>query len=213
MSDKSHHPYDPAHPPPDQPAFPPSSLESGNFGASTYERPGTPLSPQEGYPEYGGYGSPQQPFYPPADRSTRPVTVLIGCIMAWVGSAVGLLMGALFLSITEDSALFDDVDLDMNRADTVDVLNLAGAFLVGWCLIVVVMAFLAFRGAKWAAITLLAMAGIMVALTLVSMVTGGGGQGIVGLIWAGVSAALIYLNRPAREWFAAKAEAKRLRTG
>jgi hypothetical protein len=213
MSDKSHHPHDPAHPPPEQPSFPPQSLESGNFGASTYERPGTPLPPQEGYPEYGGYTSSQQPFYPSADRPSRPVTVIIGCIMAWVGSAVGILIGALFLSITEDSALFDDVDLDVNRADAVDVLNLTGAFLLGWCLIVVVMAFLAFRGAKWAAITLLVMAGIMIALTLVTIVSGGGGQGVIGLLWSLASAALIYLNRPAKEWFAAKAEAKRLRTG
>jgi hypothetical protein len=216
MSDKSHQPHDPAHPPPpEQPAFPPQSLESGNFGASTYGPPGHPLPEQAGYPEYGAYGSPhaQQAFQAPGYGPKRPVTVLIGCIMAWIGAGFGILIGLVLLSISEDSSVFDEVDLDMSRSDVVDLMHVTGAFLAALCLIVIVMAVFAFRGAKWAAITLVVMAGIMVVLTLVSMVTGGGAQGAPGLIWSVVSGVLIYLNRPAREWFEAKSAAKsQLRT-
>jgi hypothetical protein len=212
MSDTSHPSHDPYHPAAPEPtAHAPASLEGGGFGTPAYSQHG-PLPPQAGYPEYGAYGSPhpQQAFHPPGTAPRRPGTVLAGCILAWVGSVFGVLVGLLLLSVSEDSPLFDEVDLGMSRADAVDAMHLAGGFLAGWCLVVAVMAVLAFRGVKWAAIALVVMAGLMVVLSLLSMVGSGGIQSLVGLLWSVGSAALIYLNRPAKAWFEAKAAAKRM---
>lgn len=214
MSDKSHHtPRDPNHPAMPEPsgAYPPQSVETGGFGAQSYAQHEGAVPPQQGQPEYGGYGQPyaQQAFLPSDQGPRRPGTVLAGCIMAWVGSAIGLAMGLFFVTITEDSAVFDDYDFGMSRSDAVTMFQLTGGFMIVWCLLVIVMAVFAFRGARWAALALLVMAGLTTVMTLVNAFTGGGGGGFAGVAWAVASALLIYQSQSAKEWFAAKAAQRR----
>ncbi len=209
--------HPPPPPDPQQPrrsggAFPPASGQGGSSDAPGYQPyPGSspPGSapyeagqPQQGYPAFGA--GPGASGVPPTEVK-RPGTVLAGCILAWVGSVFGLLLGVLFLSLSENSSVFDDLDGDMNRADLVDALRITGGVLLAWCLVVFVLAVLAFRGAKWAAITLVVMAGVMAAFGLIGVVSGSG-QGVLGLLWAAASATLIYLNRPAKQWYAAVAD-------
>ena len=213
MSDKSHQPPgDPNHPamPDSSGASPPQSVETGGFGAQSYEQQEGAIPPPQGQFEYGGYGQPYaQQALAPDQTLRRPGTVVAGCIMAWVGSAIGLVMGLFFVTITEDSAIFDDYDFGMSRSDAVTMFQLTGGFMIVWCLLVIAMAIFAFRGARWAALTLLVMAGITAVMTLVNAFSGGGGGGLAGVAWAVASAFLIYQTRSSKEWFAAKSAQRR----
>lgn len=214
MSDKSHQaPHDPNHPSMPEPpgAYPPQSVETGGFGAQAYGQHEAAVPPQQGYPEYGGVGQPyaQQAFLAGGEGPRRPGTVIGGCIMAWVGSAIGLVMGLFFVTITEDSQIFDDYDFGMSRSDAVTMFQLTGAFTIFWCLLVAVMAVFAFRGARWAAIALVVMAGITTVMTLINAFSGGGGGGFAAVAWSVTSAALIYQTQSAKRWFEAKAAERR----
>jgi hypothetical protein len=192
-------------------AYPPVSAESGAFGAQAYGQHDGPRPQQEGYPEYGGLAHPVVPHSYPGlvQPPRRPGLVVAGCVMAWLGSTLGLLSGFFFVSLTEDSAVFDDLDMGMSRADAVTLFQITGAFLIVWCLAVAVMAVFAFRGARWAAIALQVMAVVMALVSIANWATSGSPQGAFGMVWALASAALIYQNRPAKDWFAAMTAARR----
>lgn len=138
----------------------------------------------------------------------RPWTVLVGCILAWVGGAFGVLSGAYSLTLDEGSQFIDDLPDDVDRADALATIQLNASMLLGWCLIVVVMAFLAFRGARWAAITLLVMAGVVSLVALLNLLLAGSVTGLPGLVWSVGSAVLIYRTKASKDWYDAHAAAR-----
>jgi hypothetical protein len=130
----------------------------------------------------------------------RPPTVLAGCVMAWVGGVIGFIIGGFLLSISSTSPALDTVS-PPDRASTASALHIVGGTLVVWCPIVVVVAVFAYRGARWAALTLVGMAVAYALSSIVSLVTSSTSQGGLGLIWTAVSAGLLCIPRPSREWY------------
>ena len=143
------------------------------------------------------------PLSDPSPRYVeRPWTVFAGTVMAGVGGVVGLVLGLFLLSMSTSSTALAPVAVE-DRADLVRGIHLVGAISSIWCPIVVVAAVFAFRGARWAALTLVAMAGIYGLVSVAASVLNSTAQGGIGLIWALVSAALVYGSQGARAWFRA----------
>jgi hypothetical protein len=129
--------------------------------------------------------------------------VLAGCVLAWVGATVGVLSGLFFISVDENSQIFDDLAGGMSRSEAADVMQVTGILTLVWCLVVAVVAIFAFRAARWAGIALLVMAGLVGLLTVYNLLAAGGGSGVVGFAWSAASAYLVYLHPRSKEWFAA----------
>jgi len=131
----------------------------------------------------------------------RPSSVSAGCLMAGLGGAVGFVIGLFLLSLSADSPALNGLP-PVDRADTAESLGLVGAISVVWCPVVMIAAYFAYRGARWAAWTLVGMAAVYVVASFIGSQTGSSATpGGIGLIWALTSAALVYATRPAWEWF------------
>ncbi|MBA2774400.1 MAG: hypothetical protein H0U36_10215 [Nocardioidaceae bacterium] len=157
-------------------------------------QPGPPASyppPPPGGDPYG-YGGDR-----PAPK--RPGTLLAGCIMSWIGSAVGLLLGGVFLAASSNDELLDQMASNVDRADAQTFLQTFGGVLLVWSLLTLVFSILAFIGKRWAAIALVVLGGLWVAFNLYALVTGGEAQGLVGIIWVGVASVLVLIG--SKEWF------------
>lgn len=126
--------------------------------------------------------------------------------MAGLGGAVGFVIGLFLLSLSADSPALNGL-APVDRADTAEALRTVGAISVVWCPLVMVAAYFAYRGARWAAWTLVGMAAVYVVASFIGTRTGNSATpGGIGLIWALTSAALVYVTRPAREWFRVMSE-------
>jgi hypothetical protein len=134
----------------------------------------------------------------------RPPAVFAGCVMAWIASALGLVIGVVLITIGPESQALQNVAAS-DRADVAHVLGIVGVVLAVWCPIVMVVAYFAFQGYQRAALTMVVMAGLYLLVVLLSLIAGGGGQGGPGLIWSIVSAGLVYVPASARAWYDAKA--------
>lgn len=150
--------------------------------------------------------------FPPLDDEgpiapDRPPLVFAGCVMAWVGDVLGFIIGIFLLFIRSDSSALDTVAAS-DRAHVASALHGVGAALVVWCPLVIIVATFAFRGAKWAAMTLAAMACVYVLASLVGLLGGSAAQGGLGLIWTLVSAGLVYVVPSSRAWFNANASSR-----
>lgn len=158
-----------------------------------------------GQPGVGRYaeGSPA-----PSSDPRRPWTVLVGCILAWVGSAIGVLLSAVALTLNEDSEILDDLPAGTDRADALATIQLQAGVLLVWCLAVLVLTFFAYRRARWAAITLLVLAGLVALAVLLNLLLGGSAAGLPILAWSVASAVLIYRTQASRDWFDARAAAR-----
>jgi hypothetical protein len=146
-----------------------------------------------------GYPSPALPNED-AIRLERPTLVFAGCIMAWVGSAIGLLIGAFLVTISSTAPALDTVAA-ADRADMASALHLVGGILLVWCPLVIVVAMFAYRGARWAALTLVGMAGAYLVMSIVSLATSSTAQGGLALLWTAVSAGLVFAPPTSRAWF------------
>jgi hypothetical protein len=161
----------------------------------------SPVPGEERPEQPPGYTFPPLPDENPI-RVDRPASVYAGCVMAWIGSVIGLIIGGFLVSIASTSPALDTVAAP-DRADVASSLHVVGGILLVWCPIVIVVAVFAYRGARWAALTLLGMAGAYVLASIVSLATNSTAQGGLALIWTAVSAGLVYVPRSSREWFAA----------
>jgi hypothetical protein len=150
-----------------------------------------------------GYGFPPLPDENPI-RPDRPPTVFAGCVMAWIGGVVGCIFGGALVSLAADSPALNSVRA-ADRADFASSLHLVGAIFLVWCPLVIIVAAFAFKGAQWAALTLVGMAVACVLASLVGLATGSSAQGGLGLIWVLASAALVYLPPSSRAWFTSMA--------
>jgi hypothetical protein len=130
----------------------------------------------------------------------RPSWVFAGCVMAWVGGVLGCIIGGFLVSIASTSPALDTVAA-ADRADVASSLHVVGGILLVWCPLVIIVAVFAYRGARWAALTLVGMAGAYGVASIVSLMTSSTAQGGLALVWAAVSAGLVYLPPSSREWF------------
>ncbi len=146
-----------------------------------------------GYPGYAGHDERPAP--------SRPGTLLAGCILTWVGSAAGLLVGVAFLAMS-GSDEFNDV-FDAAGADLETVLKVLGGALVVWSLLAAVLAVFTVMGNRWAAIALAVVGGLYIALVVYGIVTSGDVSGLIGIVWVLVSLALVFSGSKA--WFDYKA--------
>jgi hypothetical protein len=147
-----------------------------------------------------GYGFPPLPDENPT-RPDRPPSVFAGCVMAWIGGVGGCVFGAALVSLAADSPALKSVAAS-DRADFTSSLHLVGWIFVVWSPLVILVAAFAYKGAKWAAMTLVGMAVACVLASLVGLATGSSAQGGLGLIWVLASTALVYLPPSSRRWFA-----------
>lgn len=189
------------------PGEPPYGQQSGGY--PSYQQPGSP---------YGAY-PPQYPGYPAghggAPRSmARPGTVVTGCILAWVGGGVGLLLGLIMLVIsaaTDLSSVQAQIEsTGLTTQEFISLLHVVGAIMAVWCVAVIVVAALAYRGLQGFAITLLVMAGVFALLCLLSLLRGNG-LSLVFILWVAASGLLVLVPKDARAWYAASAAARRRR--
>ncbi|MGH3471028.1 MAG: hypothetical protein ACRDPG_03155, partial [Nocardioidaceae bacterium] len=156
--------------------------------------------------EHGQYGAP--PPYPGGYQTepplvARPTKVLVGCIMAWIGGAVGVVGGVFYATIKSDSTVLHAYKVS-DRSAVLHALHVLGPILAVWSVAVIVLAVLAFRRTRWAAVALLAMGIVFILLSAVGSVTGSGGTGIVPFVWVLFSTGLIYGLRDAKAWFKAR---------
>lgn len=150
--------------------------------------------PGSGYPPGPGYGGQDERPAP-----SRPGTLLAGCILTWIGSALGLLLGIALLALSNSDDLFDALPDNTNRDDAQLILQVTGGLLIVSCLLALLFSILAFTGKRWAAIALTVLGVLWILLSLYGLVTGGGGSGLLPIVWIGVSVGLVMAG--SKEWF------------
>jgi hypothetical protein len=166
--------------------------------------PSQPGYPGYGQPPYGGSGYP-----PPNER--RPATVVVAAGLTWLFSGltavlwlivVGMLLGARdrLVNLIETNPTLQNYEQQTGQSIPTDAV--IGAVWVWsviglvWCLIAMVLAFLAFRRANWARITLAVSAGVTALVSIVALpVTAG------NLISAAAVVVLLFTGG-ANQWYA-----------
>ena len=146
------------------------------------------------YPAGSGYGS-----YGERPAPSRPGTLLAGCILTWVGSALGLLLGIGLLALSGSKDLFDAFPDSTARDDAELIAQTTGVLLIVSCLLALLFSILAFAGKRWAAIALTALGALWILLAIYGLVTGGGGSSALPIVWIGLSVGLVMAA--SKEWF------------
>lgn len=181
----------------------PSQPGPGSYGQpSHYPQPGqypqAGQNPQPGQYQPGQYQPAGGPGGPP--RGPRPGTVIGASVMAWVGSALMILLGVVFLL----AGALDPAELGLSADEAAiiqDFATIFGAVALIWGLLVVVMAALAFRGANWARWVLIVLGGLAILGSLINIISGAVAA-IASLLWVGAAVALL-LAPQSRAWFRA----------
>jgi hypothetical protein len=146
-------------------------------------------------------------------RLKRPQSVLIGCIMAWVGCARLIYAAINWLLVDENSSGIDQtqsatqIDVDVQAAHGV------GVVIIVWTILILTFSILAFVGRQWAATTLVMMAALFGLLALVSLVSAFAPSTFLAAFWSASCVTLLRLREPSRDWYAALREWKALRAG
>ncbi len=126
---------------------------------------------------------------------------MAGCILTWIGSAFGLLIGLLFLGVSGNPDLAEA--LDAAGAEDVEIfLQIFGGLLAVWSLLAAVLAVFTFMGKRWAAVALAVVGSLYAALVMSGIVRSGDPTGVVIIAWVLGSLALIFSG--SKEWFAHK---------
>lgn len=179
---------------------------------------------------YAGFGSPAptgQPWAPPsaspyaapgaAASAARPAAVVWACALTWVTSglvAIGMALSALVFALDPDPVF---AELRRQQPELLEagvsrdllvtgVITLAAGAVV-WCLAAVVVAWFAFRRARWAHVTLLVFAAAAGAVSLLGTLLGS--FPLVVPLFACVAAVALLSRRPVRGWFAGDSPAGR----
>lgn len=144
----------------------------------------------------GAYGTP----YGQVGPTQRPVTVTIGAILTWIGSAMMVVLG-LILAIAGGSIGLSDMMPDMAGLAT-GVMVGAGVFVMVLGLIPLLLGVFAFRGSKGALIGLTVIGGLWVLLMLVSMFSSDSPLGsIISILWIAGATVLFWVGR---DWYDAR---------
>jgi hypothetical protein len=141
----------------------------------------------------------------PAVQEVRPRSIVVGCVMTWVGAVVLMVYALLAVAVDENSSVFGD---DMSQSDIetgVDAYHIIGVAFAIWSVLLIVFTLLALRGRQWAGTALLVMAIVVSVLALGSVfLTFSPGFFLTGA-YSGLAGFLIRRNEPARNWYAARA--------
>ncbi|HET7326501.1 MAG TPA: proline-rich domain-containing protein [Nocardioidaceae bacterium] len=185
-------------------------------GPHTYGRP-----PGHGRPQ--GYGQPygqpyERPYGPPpgyygapnpfaADPHKRPGTVVGAMVMTWVGVVFLVLVGLGALAFASSDQVLDAFTAELDdpaftAGDITVVLQVVGVALLVWGVIVGVVSVFAWRRAKWARYTLIAMGALYGLLQLVALLAGELAV-IFSIAYVAVVVVLLLVPRTG-EWYAAK---------
>lgn len=145
-------------------------------------------------------------------RLQRPQAVLIGCIMAWIGSA-RLAFGSYTWFQTDESSSVINQDASAADIDSaVQGLHFFGGVVAIWALLLLTLAVFAFRGRKWAATSLVVMAGFCVLVALFGLLTSFLTWFITAAVWSIASASMIRFRESSKDWYRALAEERAIKS-
>ncbi|UFU06820.1 hypothetical protein [Ruania halotolerans] len=183
-------PQDPNQSPaaPVPPAGPPQAAQVPQAGAAWQAPPAAPTAPTGG--EYGAYGSYEGP-----SSDKRPGGVTAAAVMTWVGSAILVVLSLIMFGA---SGMTDELQDAGVPSEMVDTLPVIGGVMLVISIIAIVLAVLAFRRSKVGLYGLIVLGALYVILSIVGMVTGGGGMSLIPIVWIAIVCALLIKNRP---WF------------
>lgn len=208
-----------------QPTTPPPVPQAPGYGASPYGAPqqgygaaqpspgvpGHPYGAQHGNeqpyplgPTYGQYGAgPMAPGAPWGGApARRPGTVTAGCVLAFIGGGFMVIMG-LIIALAGGAGAFDGMDIPGFGPGDGGLLTGVGIVFLLIGALVVFFGVMAFRGKRWAAITLAVFAGLSV-LGGISDLASGTGTSLIGVAWS-VTGAVLLLVPASQAWYRAKA--------
>ena len=138
----------------------------------------------------------------PVASIDRPSTVKWGCAMTWVGAVFVAGYAVVALSIDENSEAFGD---DLTRSEIHNAVNAyhdLGYALGIWAGLLVVFAYFAFRGIRWAGTVLLSMAVLVGLLAIVALVTPLAAVGVLVAAYSIEAGYLVRRSAASREWYA-----------
>lgn len=137
------------------------------------------------------------------DLPRRPTPLLIGCIMAWLGSIVLLYSGLRTFRISASSSLFSDVAAkDLHKEVTLT--HHIGLISIGWGLVLAVATALAFAGTRWAATVMAAMGAMVAVLLIWSLFSGFVAAAFFVTSWSVLSVTLVRFIEPSKQWYASQ---------
>ncbi len=175
---------------------------------SPYGQPSQQGSPVPPAPS-SGYGAPRG--YPtPAGPAQRPGTVTAAAWITWVFGGLTVAAYVLVLAVMVAArdvfleALRNDqkvADMNLSSQDIMAALWVLGVVVIFWSLVAMVLAFLAYRGAGWARITLAVSAGVAGIAALVAFPVG-----LVHAAAAFTTVALLF-SGGANGWYAGRGPA------
>lgn len=182
------YPQQPGQPPPQQGGW-------GQPGGQWGQPPG-----QWDYGGYGGYG--EYGPYGPYGQTPRPGAVLGGAIMAYVGSALLVLVGiGLLIASAAVSEQLQSAGLPAGAAVG------AGVFVLLLAITVVVLAIFAQKGRNGSRIALTVVGGLYVVLSLINMVVSQNLLGLLAIVWV-VVATLLFWVGGANDWYRSQRAAR-----
>lgn len=162
-----------------------------------------------GAPAAGGYSQQPDQFGQSAapwgqgGALPRPGTVIAGCVLAWIGSALMIVLGLIIL-IAGGTLTASDLGLSgADSAGLMAVIGIFGGIFLVWGLIVVLGAVFAFRGAKWGRMLLTVLGAIFLVFGIMGLTTGEA-SGLIGVAWVAASTVLLWLPA-STAWYNSKA--------
>jgi hypothetical protein len=195
----------------DTPSVPTGPYAAPGIGAAPTAGPGLVSSwdaaPPAGSPAPPAWGAAPVGHRAASRPTPRPGTVLAAGIVAIVVGALALVLGVVgmvaYAAISSELAAFENApelagaDLDMSGLTTMMLVGVVVLLASGALYLVAGIATAA--GRRWGAWTLIVVSVVSIVMTLVQMVTGSGGNGLLGIVVSAVVAGLL-LTPAAQAW-------------
>jgi hypothetical protein len=191
--------------------------EQPGYGQYGYQTPGYPTpgygAPGYGAPGYGAQGQGPQGYLPPGygQYPNRPsgATVITAGVIQIVQASLFILLGLVLIFVADAlNGAFNDVEsgsgvsTDAGKAVT-GVAIAIGLLIVLFAVFMIVLAALAMRRQRWAAITSIVLQSIAIVLSLVGLAQGnGGGGGDVLFLLASIAVIVLYVVPPSTRYMA-----------
>ncbi len=208
-------PSTPPPPPPSEPAAAPPHPPHPPHRTPAPSPPyAEPRPPQPAWQQAPQPGQQPHPAWSAPEQLRRPGTVTAAAVLALLGSALGLLVGASVLVVlavspaTVEDAITAEAELerlDLTLDQVVAVLWGTGALMVLWSLVSAVLAFLVLRRSTVARVLLAVSSGMAALLSLLAILSG---VALVTLLLGVVTLALLFTGG-ANDWFAGRPRGSR----
>ena len=188
-----------------QQAYPGTEQPTQPYQVQQPYPPSSAWPPPSAYPPPGAWPPPTYGQRPTGPVGRRPTTVTIAAVLTWLFSAIAFVgfLAAVVVLLGDRSQMLDVLSNNPQVASSgltsnqlIAVIWVVCAIFVFWCVVSMVLAFLAFRGHNWARITLVVSAAVAALFGAFAFPT--------GLAHAIVAAAVIVLlfTGGANDWFA-----------